>query len=402
MDGNNSLKRLINMGDRNVADRRNFEDNDYYLPKPYVEKFANEVKARRSPTEKHDVSMDVDVVSPAGDDSTANGGALVQEVPHAEGTTDSEDLDATPDHDISRNPEPAPADTDDPIPDGIHLSLDEGDPVDSIIRDNLVKNCVNNWKSAKSEESKKMWAIFDECGVFASACRHGFILWLIDMIRSGELYVWLLVPMCVTDDVSYCSAKYPLAIVARVLETIGEGTCGAYDIGCGFLGTILSSSLGPEFERLKSLMCVNAFHGYSHNYACQTVHHPNVVDGVGIEDFETLERIFSASNEVAPLVRYASTFRRRLFIVMHFRQWDEDKYANLSGMLFSNYVQAVSIIEGEEELTRSKRALEIADGQLEQWEGEEKKYIEELGREAPADVHGVAYVELLQDLWQIR
>lgn len=49
--------------------------------------------------------------------------------------------------------------------------------------------CTDNWKAAASDDKKKMWAIFAESGIFASACRHGFILWLVDMIRSGELYV---------------------------------------------------------------------------------------------------------------------------------------------------------------------------------------------------------------------
>ena len=51
----------------------------------------------------------------------------------------------------------------------------------------LLKQCVKNWKVASAEETKKMWGIFDESGLFASACRHGFILWLVDMVRSGEL-----------------------------------------------------------------------------------------------------------------------------------------------------------------------------------------------------------------------
>lgn len=47
--------------------------------------------------------------------------------------------------------------------------------------------CVKNWKAASAEEKKRTWDIFDECGIFAAACRHGMILWLIDMVRSGEL-----------------------------------------------------------------------------------------------------------------------------------------------------------------------------------------------------------------------
>lgn len=46
--------------------------------------------------------------------------------------------------------------------------------------------CANNWKAAQSDSKKRMWGVFLETGLFASACRHGFVLWIADMIRSGE------------------------------------------------------------------------------------------------------------------------------------------------------------------------------------------------------------------------
>lgn len=55
--------------------------------------------------------------------------------------------------------------------------------------DPQLDNCASNWKAAAAMEKKKMWGIFDETGIFASACPHGFILWLADMIKSGELCV---------------------------------------------------------------------------------------------------------------------------------------------------------------------------------------------------------------------
>ncbi|KAG6870207.1 hypothetical protein C0992_000699, partial [Termitomyces sp. T32_za158] len=64
----------------------------------------------------------------------------------------------------------------------------EGDPTNGEISSGF-STCTNNWKAAAKEENKKMWAIFAESGIFASACRHGFILWICDMIASGELYV---------------------------------------------------------------------------------------------------------------------------------------------------------------------------------------------------------------------
>jgi len=40
-----------------------------------------------------------------------------------------------------------------------------------------------------NEITAKMWGIFDETGIFLALCRHGFVLVVADMIRSGELYV---------------------------------------------------------------------------------------------------------------------------------------------------------------------------------------------------------------------
>lgn len=118
MDGNNSLKRC-DRGAR-VADTRVFEDNDYYVSNDYVNRFANEVKAR------------------------------------------------TPQ---------------DPLSPG---QASEGDAADGD-EDDSKNGCASRWKAASSDTAKRMWALFDETGVFASACRHGLILWVVDMVKSGEL-----------------------------------------------------------------------------------------------------------------------------------------------------------------------------------------------------------------------
>lgn len=50
-----------------------------------------------------------------------------------------------------------------------------------------INDCTKNWKAASSAEKKRMWGVFEETGIFVSACRHSLILWFSDMIRSGEL-----------------------------------------------------------------------------------------------------------------------------------------------------------------------------------------------------------------------
>ncbi|KAH9885847.1 hypothetical protein C8Q73DRAFT_620026, partial [Cubamyces lactineus] len=270
---------------------------------------------------------------------------------------------------------PKPEDDDD---DDDDESAEEGDPTDGMT---LISGCTKNWKAAAAEEKKRSWGIFDETGIFASACRHGLILWLVDMIRSGEL------------------AKYPLAIMAKVMEVLGDRTLGGFDIGCSFQETLKASSLGPAFIKSGSRLCVNAFHGYAHNYRCQLHNHPNIVPGIGLEDLEVMERIFSASNHLAPIVRYASPYRRRVLIDAFFHHWDEEKYQNLGLMLYNNFRQAQDVVaRGTIELSEALEALQLTVQDLQNFREQELLYFHTLGKEPPRDVHAVTYVERLQEL----
>lgn len=135
LDGNNSLKRIAPTAKHQQGDMRVLDDSDYFLSRDYVDRFANEVSSRTSAA-----SQDV-----AGD--------------------------MEPDDDVYEDAEGG------------------GDPADAVPPSSSLASCTRNWKAASAEEKKKMWAVFDETGIFASACPHGLILWIADMVRSGELYV---------------------------------------------------------------------------------------------------------------------------------------------------------------------------------------------------------------------
>jgi hypothetical protein len=50
-----------------------------------------------------------------------------------------------------------------------------------------VNTCVERWRNAGPEARKKMFALFAISGIFLSVYRHGHVLVICDMIRSGEL-----------------------------------------------------------------------------------------------------------------------------------------------------------------------------------------------------------------------
>lgn len=124
---------------------------------------------------------------------------------------------------------------------------------------------------------------------------------------------------------------------------------------------------------------------------------------MGIEDLETLERFFSASNGLAPVIRYASRYRRKAMIHMFLKQWDSEKYANLGLMLYNNYAQALNIINSIGPAVQDAlQELDLTREQLDALQAEEQKYFQELRDEDPANLHTIAYVELLEEFYKVE
>ena len=111
-----------------------------------------------------------------------------------------------------------------------------------------------------------------------------------------------------------------------------------------------------------------------------------------------MERIFSSSNQLAGVLRYASAYRRRVYIDLFFQQWDQDKYQNLGQFLYNSYRQALDTINRDTHtLDEMMQALGVTHEEFDRWEIEEREYVGQLGEEAPWDTRAVMYVELLRE-----
>jgi len=147
-------------------------------------------------------------------------------------------------------------------------------------------------------------------------------------------------------------AKYPLALLDRLMSVLGDKGGCAYDIGCAFAKTMAKSSLGPCARALNLQMMVGAFHGHAHNRRCQLDWHPMYIDGTGHTEGEGCEHVFSASNELARSTRHATVFHRHQTIEEHFAFWDADKYASLS-MIFPSSQTVTNFYVSRQFLTES-------------------------------------------------
>ncbi|KAG8942064.1 hypothetical protein FRC03_003681 [Tulasnella sp. 419] len=289
IDGNNSLKRFGNAGN---AEKRRFK-SDYYLSREDVDAFA-----------------DAGIKKPPQKARRANRKQQVDDEP----VNEEDEVDANVEiHGTGEN--------------SINNSEWISRTMDNVQKDleGVISVCVEHWKANADDSKKGMFGCFEESGIFAAFCRHGFLLVLTDMVASGEL------------------AKYPLAVLSHLVNNLPDRKLlVGYDIGCSLKKTVARCTFNDKF---KGRFVIPAMHGYAHNRHCQLFHHPKYVQGAGLEDFETCEHCFSSSNDVARTTRYASAFHRTQSIDRHFQQWDADKLLALGPFTFNNYKQALMIID---------------------------------------------------------
>ncbi|KAK0209944.1 hypothetical protein IW262DRAFT_1450714 [Armillaria fumosa] len=246
--------------------------------------------------------------------------------------------------------------------------------------------CEERWKNMSDDRTSKMWGVFEETSFFLSLCRHGSMLVGADMVKSRE------------------QAKYPLAVVARLLQVFGDRLGMGYDIGCKFGGTVYQSPLGELAKMKRFRMLVGLFHGHAHNRLCQLQHLGTYVKGLGLEDLETLERFFSKSNALAGVIRYASRFHRRQHINSYLKHIDRyESFEHLSSFLCNNYRQALEIIDSYPALQKSMRELGVADEkEFEAWLREEEVYLSNLRHEPPEETIEMEYFSRLVHYYDIE
>ncbi|KAJ3003115.1 hypothetical protein NUW54_g1805 [Trametes sanguinea] len=305
MDSNNSLKRLATSGSCTTGDTRDF-GSDYHLPRNFIDSFVHKVKSREKQPKAN--------------------------IPACGNQSDDDD------------------EADD-------LSKDDTGDLMGGTTDSLTP-CTSHWKVAASDGKKHMWDIFNETGIFTSACQHVLILWVADMVQSGE------------------QAKYALATVAELQNTLGQDLMIAYDIGCDFSKAIDDSSLGPQARALRIRFCVNAFHGYSHSY-----------------NSDQISSLWWFGTPGMPLVTGDG------YINQYFRQWDHEKYSNLGLMLYNNLRQALDIIQSQSlVLEQALESLQLSLDDLKRFSNEERIFFLQLRDEEDDNLYAVAYVEALQEL----
>ncbi|KIM61914.1 hypothetical protein SCLCIDRAFT_25388 [Scleroderma citrinum Foug A] len=227
-------------------------------------------------------------------------------------------------------------------------------------------DCTDNWKAANSTDEDTV-RVFEQTGIFISACRHGIVQTVVEMRQSGEL------------------AKYPLATINKLLDMHGANQAIGSDIRCSLASTVAASSIRDKVSCNTLQLAINTFHGHAHNRQCQLENHPLYCHGF------------------APLICHASHFHYVQYLDLHFDQWDMDRYLELSHFLFNNYKQALSLIaDYSKDLDAYQVLYPTQTLNFEAWASEELKYLKNVATKPMQDALAIKYVEALELLWKYR
>ncbi|KAJ8073036.1 hypothetical protein PM082_019904 [Marasmius tenuissimus] len=232
--------------------------------------------------------------------------------------------------------------------------------------------CEERWSNMKDAHTEHEKVMYDETGVFVSTCRHMFVLWIADMVKSGE------------------GRKLALAILSRYLNACKKereeyslpdpsGSKGfGYDIGCGFNATVEKSPLKELAVEEKLKILIGLMHGHAHNRRCQLLYLMIYIFAAGIEDLEVLERLFSQSNALTSATRHASRFHRRQMIEEWMYHHDNfESYANLSKFIYNNYAQVLEILAEKEKIFKEMEEIGVEKpSDVLGWLAEEREYLD--------------------------
>ncbi|KAJ7727652.1 hypothetical protein DFH07DRAFT_871547 [Mycena maculata] len=243
--------------------------------------------------------------------------------------------------------------------------LMKGRSADEDADDKEEAGCSERWQNMKEDVTSRSYGMYDETGFFPALCRHGFVLKVVDMVRSGELSLL------------------------------------RYDIGCKFGKKVKVHPALKELARDKKFRAlVGSFHGHGHNRLCGLDNLMTYVEGVGLEAGEICETFFSKSNALAATTRYASRFHRQQAITTYLKHTDTfDTYQGLTVLLCNKYRRALGIKATYATLRQSMRELGVQSrSEFETWRAKERGHLRSLSKEPEQETLEMEYFQKLVNL----
>jgi hypothetical protein len=181
---------------------------------------------------------------------------------------------------------------------------------------------------ADSSSSRKIGDRFDKNGVFCLACsRHGVPEKLYNVYKGeGQKYILASIYQMLINPNNSCADNFTIM----------------YDIIC-----LRRKAIEKQFPSLLNKnpkYAVSVFHAYANSMSCQVKYHPRYIAGIGYENGEGCERLWSYLNGFASMIRSMSAANRQLVFTDAVDHFIESKMAGLASVIKKTFDRMQSII----------------------------------------------------------
>ncbi|KAG6374455.1 hypothetical protein JVT61DRAFT_4497 [Boletus reticuloceps] len=158
------------------------------------------------------------------------------------------------------------------------------------VPDTAVDQCESSYEAADGKKQKAAMESFDDTGVMALICRHDIPLFFANIDSPGE------------------QQKYCISLIEHLfsfLPSVATVTV-FYDIGCVTERSLNQYNILDQQITSRLHFATTAMHAYGHEWACQLVYNPRLVDGLGLSDGEGTERLWSRLIKLIGIERASS------------------------------------------------------------------------------------------------
>ncbi|KAK0457238.1 uncharacterized protein EV420DRAFT_1549515 [Desarmillaria tabescens] len=166
------------------------------------------------------------------------------------------------------------------------------------IPDIAVDEDEKSFDAADEKKEKTHGGRYDDTGLAALVCRHDVPLFLANVDTPGE------------------QQKYAVALIDKLASHLPAAASIAvlYDIGCVMDRSINLYDIFPPMLTERLVFATSAMHSYGHQWACQLVYNPRLMDGLGLTDGEGVERFWSCLRKLIGITR-SSARRQRIYLL---------------------------------------------------------------------------------------
>ncbi|KIM52698.1 hypothetical protein SCLCIDRAFT_32448 [Scleroderma citrinum Foug A] len=166
------------------------------------------------------------------------------------------------------------------------------------VSDEAIDQCEVSYEAADGNKEKAAMECFNDTGIMVLICRHDIPLFFVNVDTPGE------------------QQKYSVALLQHLFSYLPSMATVVvlYDVGCILACSLEKYNILDDDIISRIHFATTAMHAYGHEWACQLIYNPRIIQGLGLSDGEGTERLWSRFIKLIGIER-ASSRQRWIWLI---------------------------------------------------------------------------------------